>query len=548
MLSHNYLKPLWPSLLVVLVVFPAVAIAAKPVELTIVHTSDLHGHVDEFTASGGWCALKTTPTEPCYGGFPRLAAFIKQTLATSPDAIILDAGDTVPGTLLFDSFGFPMMRAFLNRLPYDAMAVGNHELDAGLMGLRDYIALDGKDRLRVPMLAANLEIHADKRLRHSIAPYRIITRGGTPVGLIGLVSEETDMLTGKFGGYAIKPVRPALEKSIARLSARGVRHIVVLSHCGMAVDESLATVSGVDVIISAHTDTLLSNTLPGAEGPYPRVIRTGAQQALIVSTSDWGRYVGRIRVAFDNDGNTTRWSGDTVEMDATRPRDPAMESLVETYRSRWEREFKNQPIGTLVEPMEGDNKVCRFRECNTGNLLADAIFDNLSHDGPIDVVLLLGGGIRRAQAAGGITASAILEIIPFQDSIGVYSITGDALLKTLEHGVSRAESQTNDGTGRFLQVSGIRMTWDKTRPVGHRVVSASTTKNQNEIPIDPAKNYRVGFSTWAAAGGDGYTTFEPFLKTVKDSGASASNHLIRYLQRVSVVTPRVSGRIIEVKK
>ncbi len=132
--------------------------APRSEELVIVHTNDTHSMIDPETATG-------------LGGIARRKVLIDSIRAAHPEAIVVDAGDIVQGTLYFHLFKGKVEQEMLNRLGYDLQILGNHEFDNGIDGLKNMLA-----DARPTLLASNYEF-ADSLLRSRFTPYYIKEQG-----------------------------------------------------------------------------------------------------------------------------------------------------------------------------------------------------------------------------------------------------------------------------------------------------------------------------------------------------------------------------------
>ncbi|KAG7303414.1 hypothetical protein JYU34_011930 [Plutella xylostella] len=105
---------------------------------------------------------------------------------TRPDALLLNAGDSFQGTYWYTLLKWNVTQHFINMLPNDAHALGNHEFDDHVSGLVPYISA-----LRAPVLAANMDASREPRLQGLAQAHTVLRRGGRSVGVIGLITTET---------------------------------------------------------------------------------------------------------------------------------------------------------------------------------------------------------------------------------------------------------------------------------------------------------------------------------------------------------------------
>ena len=149
---------------------------AEPLELTILHTNDLHAHYESFEPFG----------EPLQGGVARLATAIESVRDEQDNVLLLDAGDQFQGTLYFTVGGARVVADVMNEIGYDTMAIGNHEFDSGPTELAHFI-----DLAEFPIISANTDAMADASLSEKILPFAMFFYENEPVAVIGLTSEYT---------------------------------------------------------------------------------------------------------------------------------------------------------------------------------------------------------------------------------------------------------------------------------------------------------------------------------------------------------------------
>lgn len=194
--------------------------------------------------------------------------------------------------------------------------------------------------------------------------------------------------------------------------------------------------------------------------------------------------------------------------------------------------------------MELPQDACRFGECTLGNLMADALRLAARTQGA-QAAFFNGGGIRAGLKAGDVTAGDILTMYPFGDSVATFELSGRDLLAVLEHGVSLADKPGASGTGRFLQVSGLRFAFDAKRPVGQRVVSAEILGQDGAyVPVNPDKAYTLASSPYLLRGGDGFTVLKDKARKVYAFGKPIGDALEDFLSAHSPYAPRLEGRIV----
>lgn len=90
-------------------------------DLPIIHTNDIHSHVEQMNKYSGACKDTDAAAGKCYGGIARRVTQVKELRGMYPEALLLDAGDQFQGTLWFTIYKGEAAAKFMNELNYDAM-------------------------------------------------------------------------------------------------------------------------------------------------------------------------------------------------------------------------------------------------------------------------------------------------------------------------------------------------------------------------------------------------------------------------------------------
>ncbi len=515
--------------------FLLAAVPAAAFELTILHTNDVHGRLAPTPPFGSECTPEHIAENKCLGGAARLASAIAAARAEGGLVLLLDAGDQFQGTLFYTHYKGQAAVQVMNRLGYDAMAVGNHEFDDGPKNLARFA-----EAAQFPLLAANMDVSAEPALAELVAPWVVLEAGGEQIGMIGLITEETPSISSPGANIRFSALAGALRRAVAELETKGIDKIIALGHVGYWRDMDLArAVDGVDIIVGGHSHTYLSSDDPAAAGPYPTVAKSpGGETVLIVQAYQWSRYLGRLDVSFDEAGRVSAWNGAPVLMDNAVAEAPGMAELVARLNEPL-HEIRNEVVGRS-DAVFG-NGSCRQSECALGNLVADIMLWRTRGEGS-EIALANGGGIRAGLPAGPVTRGDVLQVMPFGNTLATFGLKGADLLNALEHGLVRP------GAGGFLQVAGMRFRWDPSRPAGARVVSAEVRGSDGKFaPLDKARIYRLVSNNFLRRGGDGYNVLRDKAIDAYDFGPVLADAAVAYLATHAPIAPGLEGRITGVK-
>ena len=491
--------------------------------LTILHTNDFHARFEPISKYDSGCGAEDNAEGKCFGGSARLATAIEAARARSNNSILLDGGDRFQGTLFYTYYKGALAAEMMNRLGYDGMTVGNHEFDDGPEVLRGFM-----DAVDFPVLMSNADVSAEPLLSDVLKKSTVIERGGEKIGLIGLTPEDTDELASPGDNVAFSDPVAAVQAEVDALTAAGVNKIVVVSHSGYVVDQRVAAeTTGVDVIVGGHSNTLLGD-MDRAEGPYPTMVGNTA----IVQAYAYGKFLGELNVTFNDAGEVTEASGQPLIIDAAVAEDKGVKARVAEAAVPLD-EIRNMVVAEAASPIGGDREVCRAMECSMGTLIADAMLDRVKEQG-IEIAIQNGGGIRASIDAGPITMGEVLTVLPFQNTLSTFQVTGATVLAALENGVSQIE----EGAGRFPQVAGMTFAFDASKPAGARVSDVMV----GGAPIDPDKLYGVVSNNYVRNGGDGYDMFKTATNAY-DFGPDLAEVTADFLAAKGPFTPYTDGRI-----
>ncbi|WP_170435127.1 bifunctional metallophosphatase/5'-nucleotidase [Ruegeria arenilitoris] len=504
--------------------------AAADYKLTILHTNDFHSRFEPINKYDSGCGAEDNAEGKCFGGSARLVTAVNDARARAENSILVDGGDQFQGSLFYTYYKGKVAAEFMNKLGYDAMTVGNHEFDDGPEVLAGFV-----DAVEFPILMSNANIENEELLTDRIKKSTVIEVGGEKIGLIGLTPEDTDELASPGPNVVFSDPVPAVQAQVDKLTADGVNKIIVLSHSGYGVDQRVAQeTTGVDVIVGGHSNTYLSNTSDKAVGPYPTVVN-GVQ---IVQAYAYGKFLGELNVTFDDDGNVVEAVGEPLIMDNTVTEDQAaLDRIAELAKPL--DEIRNKVVASAAAPIEGDRSICRVQECEMGNLVADAMLARVADQG-VQIAIANSGGLRASIDAGDVTMGEVLTVLPFQNTLSTFEISGQGIIDALENGVSQVE----EVKGRFPQVAGLKLTWDPSvAPNEGRVTEVMVAEGDGYVPIDPAKTYLVVTNNYVRNGGDGYKMFSGEDKNAYDFGPDLADVTAEYLAANAPYTPYLDGRI-----
>jgi 5'-nucleotidase len=505
--------------------------------LHVLHLNDFHSRVEAVNAFDSTCSAEDAAENKCFGGIARLKAKLDELRgairAAGGNVIVLDAGDQFQGSLYYTTYKGALVAELVAALQPDAMALGNHEFDDGPEGLAAFL-----DTVGVPILSGNVDVSQSADLRGRVMNHVVLEVGGERIGIVSALATDTPETSSPGPSVLFQPDIDSLRADVAALEAEGVTKIIALNHVGYARDKEIAAeVPGLDAVVGGHSHTLLSARDPKRAGPYPTWVTRGEGDLVpVVQAYAYSKYLGHLELTFDDAGRLIHAGGDTILLDASVTPDAALEARVKELAGPIE-ELKARVVAEAAAPIDGSRESCRQGECAMGNLVAEAMLARVAGQG-ITIAIANGGGLRASIDAGPVTMGEVLTVLPFQNTLSTFEVTGAAILAALENGVSTVE----EGGGRFPQVAGLRYAFDPAAAVGARVSAVEVRAGAGWVPIDPAATYGVVSNNFVRGGGDGYRMFRDAARAY-DFGPDLADVTAEYLAQTGPYAPVLDGRI-----
>ncbi|MCF8092019.1 MAG: 5'-nucleotidase C-terminal domain-containing protein [Desulfotignum sp.] len=537
-----------------------------PVSFVLLHVNDTHS---QFTAKHTTFRFPDmdSPVLIPLGSVSRMAALVGQVRDRHPHVLFLHSGDMVQGSIYYTLFHGRADVQVYNAMGLDAMAAGNHEFDRGTPGIE--ILLDHAD---FPILSANMDTKNDADLDKRIAPYVIKKMDGEPVAVIGLLEEHLANISSPSAGTRMLPVIETAQNTINRLTDQGVQIIILLTHIGYDNDLVLGTsVTGADIIVGGHSHTLLGDfqkTGLVSQGPYPTIVQAPDKaDVLVVQAWERTRMLGQLMVAFCDAGRLTSFAGIpcliagtpfldenknpldpqtltrvTAAVDQTPgifilEQDPAIAAITMAYTKKAALLGKTT-VGKAVTDLAHIKVPDRYmpQGSQIAPIVADALKWQLNRSGlQVDIAIQNGGGVRTDLAAGDITVETVYELLPFENTMIVFEMTGKRIKTMLEDAVSGIMDDRLF-YGGFPYASGLRYRINPAGTPGNRIVSCEIMNDAGKWQTAVSKKvYRVGVNRFLADGGDGYTAFADLIGY--DTGYVDTQAFIAYVTEKKTIHP-----------
>lgn len=507
--------------------------------LNILHINDWHSRIESNNKYESTCSAEEETKGECFGGAARLVTAIaaERKRLEGQNVLLLNGGDNFQGSLFYTTYKGKTEAEFLNQMKFDAMTVGNHEFDDGEDALAPFL-----DVIKFPVLSANVKASAAAKVGDRIKPSVVIELGGQKIGIVGAVTNDTPELATPGPNITIEDDVKTITAEVEKLKGQGVNKIIALTHVGYPRDkEMIARIPGVDVVVGGHSHSLLSNTDPKAEGPYPTMIdNPDGYKVPVTQAASYSKLLGEFKVVFDDNGVVKEASGNPIPLDKSVTPDPQVLARIKELGAPIE-ELKAKQVGETTAAIDGSRENCRTRECAMGNLVSDAVLDRVKDQG-VQIAFTNGGGLRASIDQGKVSMGEVLTVLPFQNTIATFQLSGADVKAALENGASQVE----EGGGRFAQVAGLKYSFDRAAPAQSRIKSVEVMENGNWVPLDPNKDYLVAANNYTRQGGDGYKVFADKGKNAYDYGPGLEQTVADYLGAHNPYTPKLDGRIVDI--
>jgi len=476
--------------------------ADDSVKITILHTNDTHGRIEEGKYAGM--------------GFAKLATKIKEYRAMNPNVLLLDAGDTFHGQTIVSLVEGESVVKVMNTMGYDAMTAGNHDFNYGQERLVELNAMAD-----FPVLAANVK-KADGSLL--LPAYVIKEVGGVKVGIFGLATPETTFKTHPKNVKDLTFADPVAEAKAMVAALEGeVDVIVALAHLGLDADATYTSklvaeqVDGIDVIIDGHSHSTLNEGLV-------------VNDTLIAQAGEFDKNLGIVELEFAGGEVTTSKASLFAKDSAAEVVEDAEVSAIIAEVKAANDIITSVVVGNASFVLDGERGQVRAGETNLGNFIADVMIAETG----ADVAFTNGGGIRASIQVGEITKGDVITVLPFGNYVVVKEISGADIKAALEHGIdSYPETK-----GAFPHVAGMTYKFDPNQPVGARLLEVKV----NGVVIDTAKMYTFATNDFIAAGGDGYDMLGD--DDIIGEFPGLDEVVISYIGANGMESAKVDGRVI----
>ncbi|PYL61216.1 MAG: hypothetical protein DMF24_07885 [Verrucomicrobia bacterium] len=497
----------------------ATAFNSDTVCISILHTTDIHGHIlPTFDYDGN----------SDRGGLARCVTQIRRWRRQNPNSILIDVGDVYQGTEVSLRNKGELMIDLFNHLGYDAWVVGNHEFDWGIEPFHQAL-----QRSVMPVLAANTllegkpvaEFPDAKHPLAKIQPFILKEVAGIKLAIIGITTPGMSFwLPREFTRdmdfqHPIEPVR----RAIARVKSEGADAIVLTGHMGLkprtggddfanSVTALTSEFPDVAVFIAGHTHQSIPSRLTNS--------------VLFTQADRFGIHVGRVDLLFDRNSKKLLGREAICElMDNRLHLDDVVISRAKPQLTESDAALM-QPIGELAQTLRANSRPGNPSDIERliGAAIRDALLDrNVAVNGVMHGVFDENADLF----AGPKTVNDIWNVIPYENFIVTAALSPDELKAVMEEVYASHERRNLLGFDVKLKGRG----WD---------CKITSMTMQDGRPLDRGKKYLIAFNSFdSRSAGHHFMKLRALLET---SSAKSLMHpvqtrdaLIDYFRRHKIV-------------
>lgn len=483
--------------------------------IRIVHTTDVHGRLFPYDLVND---------QPSDGSYARVAAYVQELKESNQEVLLLDAGDILQGqpTAYYynyiDTVGVHPLATFFNQYGYDAITMGNHDIETGHSVYDKFVT-----QLNIPALGANVQ--REESGEPYFQPFVIVNKGGRRIAVIGTTTPSlTDNLPAHlWSGMKFTDQVETVRKYVDEIKASKPDMIVALIHSGSGnrdgayypkaehVGYQMAReVPELDLILLGHDHKELLDSVVHQNGKVTYLLNPGNDAK---SVSDTEVFFCKQ----SNGGTSIKIAPKIVSLKEVEP-DPSFMASFAKEREAVE-DFISSPVGHLTEDIDARSSF--FRPATFTDLIHQVeqfAFPQaeITLTAPLDFDVLL--------KKGPISIRDLFKLYRYENSLYLMRLTGDEVCGALEESYDRwiqTMSDPADGlirineeyfggqylatahpTYNFDTASGITYTVDVRRPRGERVRITSV----GVAPFDPQRTYLVAVNSYRGSGGGGLLT------------------------------------------
>jgi len=400
----------------------------------------------------------------------------------------------------------------LSLLKVDLVSLGNHEFDFGTNELKKRI----QESKNLKWIASNI-IDLDKKPLSGCEDTFIIEIEGVKIGFLGLIDHN---LVAASDIYFL-PVFETARLKCEELKKKGAEVIIALTHLPLEENKKLAkAVSDIHFILGGHDK---------------RSITYYVNEALIHNLGEDSSFLSRIDLVIKKEKGLVGEKVSIYPSVRLINVKNAQESpkIVEKIQNHQAKHKLSDNIITLKNDLDATFDSIRTKETVFGNLVADAIKENLGAD-----LSIVNSGIFCSNTFYAkdrvLSKKDLCQEFLFNNKLVLLELKGSDIMDILENSVLLHDQKAP----RFPLISGFSFTFDPKKEPSKRIQKVKI----NNLPIELEKVYKVATVDYLVLGGDGFGAFKKSKILTSEKEISLVDTLIEYFKKKDAF-PSIEGRI-----
>ncbi len=485
---------------------------AQTAKVSILATTDLHGYIypyDYFTQ------------QPANYGLAKIATLVNEVRKQTPDALLIDVGDTIQGSPLegvYQNFkqsgrlpkgvtvparalSLDPMMLVMNAMKFDAMAVGNHEFNYGLDNLNA-----ARRVARFPWLSANT-VSSGPSTKPFI-PYLEKTIQGLRVAVIGLTTPSIPLWEKpeNYKGYSWEPPAASLKRLLEIWGENKPDLILIAAHGGINKTDGsenfawqVAEVPGIHAVIFGHSHGEVAEVFNG--------------DTLLTQPKNYGASLTRLDFEFTRNA-AGKWQmasrrSHLLKVTKDTAADENILALAKPFHEATEQYLSSHIVDSTAD-LSGANG--RFED----SALVDAIHEVQLHYTKADVSLSALFNPRITIQKGPVTVRQAAALYVFDNTLYKIEGNGKMLREALENAARFFESCATPAcdTGTLLNRNFMGFNYDMAEGVSYEVnlLKPAGQRIQNlkfkGQPLSDTQPLTIALNNYRAAGSAGFDMFK----------------------------------------
>ncbi len=536
---------------------------SKPVELTVLYTTDLHGAVLPFDF---------TQNKPATTSLANVASFVKEQREENKDGVILlDAGDFLQGqpsiyyANFVDTTSEHLQARVMEFVGYDAAAVGNHDIEPGAAVYDKVI-----DDFDFPWLAANaINVRTGEPYFEA---YTVIERKGIKIAILGMITPNIAAWLPKYlwENMTFADMVETAEKWVPIIQEKENPDLLIgLFHSGSNPNSggqnmdtfmnenggipAVTKVDGFDIVLLGHDHQVVAEIIENDFG----------NKVVVLDALTQARKVGmaKVKMTKTKDGWKKEITPEIVDMAAYAPD----AEFVEAFQADVDivNKYVDEPIGVLTETITSDDAL--YGPSEFMDLIHNAQLEATGADISIAGVLATDAVIEK----GDLTMRHLFSLYKYENLLYTMSLTGQEILDFLEFGFGRQYNTMKDENDNLLKfkkdengnpIPSGRFGYEFTTPT-FNFISAAGIKHNVDVrkgdlekveiismsdgsKFDPNKTYSVAINSYQASGGGdffseglGFTKEETDARVTAVSEKDVRQYIADYIIKNKIINP-----------